>query len=112
MGRAAFPRFFFDANAGTCRRFTFGGLGGNGNNFRTFASCMASCAPVAAPTPLSPTHQERTIDCSQDPEPGLCMAYFPRFFHNATRYSNSQSPLQNHRSKSTLINTLPTLRVI
>ena len=39
--RAAFPRFYFDG--ARCRRFTYGGCGGNGNNFRTEGECTRVC---------------------------------------------------------------------
>lgn len=36
-------RWHFDAARGACRRFTYGGCGGNANNFATAAACTAAC---------------------------------------------------------------------
>lgn len=41
---ALVPRFWFDPNKGRCVRFTWGGCGGNGNNFETLERCIATCA--------------------------------------------------------------------
>jgi hypothetical protein len=40
----AFPRFRFDSTSGTCDLFSYGGCGGNDNNFATEAECLAACA--------------------------------------------------------------------
>ena len=36
-------RYYFDEAAGKCRRFIYGGCGGNANNFKTKAECQATC---------------------------------------------------------------------
>ena len=41
--RASIPRIFFDYNAGVCQVFTYGGCGGNANNFRTVEACEKKC---------------------------------------------------------------------
>lgn len=40
---AAFPRWFHDATTGVCRPFTYGGCGGNANNYESLAACQAAC---------------------------------------------------------------------
>ena len=40
---AAIPRFAFDATRGQCVPFTYGGCGGNGNNFETLEDCQRVC---------------------------------------------------------------------
>jgi hypothetical protein len=39
----AFPRFFHNAQTGSCESFVYGGCGGNENNFETFEACEAAC---------------------------------------------------------------------
>ncbi|CAG9537700.1 unnamed protein product [Cercopithifilaria johnstoni] len=38
-----FPRFAYDLAANECRPFTYGGCGGNGNNFGSIAECKETC---------------------------------------------------------------------
>lgn len=45
---AAIPRFWFNASAGRCEPFVYGGCGGNANNFNDIAACVAACAPGVA----------------------------------------------------------------
>jgi len=40
---AAFARFYFDPGNSQCREFTWGGCGGNANNFETREACEAAC---------------------------------------------------------------------
>ncbi|ODN01537.1 Kunitz-type serine protease inhibitor 1 [Orchesella cincta] len=39
--RASIPRFYFDSRSGKCDRFTYGGCGGNNNNFRSYNECQS-----------------------------------------------------------------------
>uniref|UniRef100_A0A8R1TYS2 Papilin n=1 Tax=Onchocerca volvulus TaxID=6282 RepID=A0A8R1TYS2_ONCVO len=48
-----FPRFAYDLAANECRPFTYGGCGGNGNNFGSMAECKAKC--VRGKSPECPT---------------------------------------------------------
>lgn len=41
--QAVFPRFYFDQIAQTCKRFIYGGCGGNDNNFSTIVACYKPC---------------------------------------------------------------------
>uniref|UniRef100_A0A6I8PGT2 BPTI/Kunitz inhibitor domain-containing protein n=1 Tax=Ornithorhynchus anatinus TaxID=9258 RepID=A0A6I8PGT2_ORNAN len=41
--RAAFPRWYFDAQKDACVSFIYGGCRGNRNNYLTQRDCMASC---------------------------------------------------------------------
>ena len=47
---AAFPRWAFDPARGTCAQFTWGGCGGNANNFESEEACLASCQPQTPAT--------------------------------------------------------------
>jgi len=40
---AAIPRWFYNSNTGECEQFTWGGCGGNDNNFETRDDCEAAC---------------------------------------------------------------------
>ena len=55
---ALIPRFYFDSDAGTCEAFTYGGCGGNENNFETQDACYDTCESFA--------------DGSQDPSAEEC----------------------------------------
>ncbi|RCN26150.1 Kunitz/Bovine pancreatic trypsin inhibitor domain protein [Ancylostoma caninum] len=70
-------RFAFDTESGECRPFTYGGCGGNGNNFATLAECRIKCQKVA----LSPGNL-----CEHDIEVGECSGVFVRFGYD--RFSN------------------------
>ncbi|XP_053482716.1 amyloid beta (A4) precursor protein b isoform X1 [Ictalurus furcatus] len=52
---AKLPRWYFVAETGRCAPFTFGGCGGNRNNFESEEYCMAVCSssvlPTMAPSP-------------------------------------------------------------
>ena len=37
------PRFYFDKKIGRCQLFTYGGCGGNSNNFASLVDCVANC---------------------------------------------------------------------
>ncbi|XP_076442877.1 BPTI/Kunitz domain-containing protein-like [Babylonia areolata] len=42
--RAAFSRWYYDRSYRRCQTFTYGGCGGNGNNFQTEAACQRMCS--------------------------------------------------------------------
>ena len=39
------PRYFFNADKGVCEEFTYGGCGGNKNNFKSLEECNQECNP-------------------------------------------------------------------
>ena len=41
--RAAFPHWFHNKETGACEQFTYGGCGGNANNFKTQLECESRC---------------------------------------------------------------------
>lgn len=51
---AYFERFYFDINAGNCRKFVYGGCDGNGNNFKTMPECEKRCGGTADQSPVKP----------------------------------------------------------
>lgn len=40
---ALIPRYYFDENKAKCLQFTYGGCGGNRNNFETQQDCALNC---------------------------------------------------------------------
>ncbi|XP_046545162.1 carboxypeptidase inhibitor SmCI-like isoform X2 [Haliotis rubra] len=65
--RAAFRRYFYDPDSERCKKFIYGGCGGNANNFKTKAACEKECVPV----------------CELKPKVGRCKARKRRFFYNS-----------------------------
>lgn len=43
--RASFQRFYFNPSCQECETFTYGGCGGNANNFKTIEDCKKTCFP-------------------------------------------------------------------
>merc|ERR1712129_475861 len=41
--KASFRRWYFDKTDGRCKRFVYGGCGGNANNFTSKRACRATC---------------------------------------------------------------------
>ena len=65
---AAITRYAFNARDRTCREFTYGGCGGNGNNFESIEACMSSCL---APGELDVTSCTEESVCVLS-SPGCC----------------------------------------
>ncbi|XP_037082324.1 tissue factor pathway inhibitor-like [Pollicipes pollicipes] len=70
--RAALPRYFFDPKSSQCKEFTYGGCGGNRNNFQTLEDCEQKCR----------SDQRGAADCTSAPDGGLCMAYMERYAYH------------------------------
>ena len=41
--RASLTKYYHNSETGICEQFTYGGCGGNDNNFNTLASCQEEC---------------------------------------------------------------------
>ncbi|KAH0619362.1 hypothetical protein JD844_019407 [Phrynosoma platyrhinos] len=96
-------RFFYDSVARKCKKFTYGGCGGNENNFLTSTECLRVCEGVgviAHPEESEETEEEPSHDricqiltvafsfllpevCLLPSDRGDCDAHIPRFFHNS-----------------------------
>lgn len=50
------PRWHYNAHDGTCSQFTFGGCGGNQNNFDSSEACASACEESQNPCSLPPVY--------------------------------------------------------
>jgi len=48
---AALRRWFYNEKTGRCQEFTYGGCGGNENNFKSEEECVKTCKPKCPPLP-------------------------------------------------------------
>ncbi|XP_038652369.1 carboxypeptidase inhibitor SmCI-like [Scyliorhinus canicula] len=68
--RGSFIRFYYNQNTQACEQFTYGGCGGNANNFETMTACQTNCQPAYNHVCFLP----RVV--------GRCRARFIRFYYN------------------------------
>eukprot|EP00803_Ostreobium_quekettii_P002652 evm.model.scf_2044.2 EVM.evm.TU.scf_2044.2 scf_2044:21751-25745(+) len=68
--RAAFQRYHYDPQDGTCKQFIYGGCQGNENNFETPEACQTACGK---PTDV----------CLLGKDTGPCRAAIPRYYYDA-----------------------------
>ncbi|PVD30649.1 hypothetical protein C0Q70_09922 [Pomacea canaliculata] len=47
--RGYFTRYYYNTNTGECKKFGWGGCGGNANRFRTMARCKRTCKSQRTP---------------------------------------------------------------
>ncbi|XP_040208265.1 papilin-like isoform X1 [Rana temporaria] len=66
--KASDQRYYYDKDTGTCKTFTYGGCGGNTNNFLTKEDCENRC------------HRGRV--CYSPPDTGSCNVLFERYYYN------------------------------
>ena len=48
---AAILRWYYNEKTGRCETFSYGGCGGNENNFKTEKECVKTCKPKCPPLP-------------------------------------------------------------
>jgi hypothetical protein len=65
---ALIRRFFFDPVTGVCKPFTYGGCGGNANNFQSNEECYAACGGQGE---IDPAACQYPTDCALVPA-GCC----------------------------------------
>ncbi|XP_071081314.1 thrombin inhibitor hemalin-like [Haliotis cracherodii] len=66
--RAFLRRVFYNPLTGQCESFTYGGCGGNANNFKNIGACEKVCKP----------------GCQAKPSPGRCRGKINRFYYDAS----------------------------
>ncbi|XP_039212466.1 boophilin-G2-like isoform X2 [Crotalus tigris] len=76
-------RYYYDAFNKRCRLFTYGGCGGNANNFRTFNDCNMACDMFG--NKMKHFYPEFMLQtCDQPLDVGPCKESFPRFYYDCT----------------------------
>ncbi|XP_046373055.1 actinia tenebrosa protease inhibitors-like [Haliotis rufescens] len=63
---AQYSRFYFNPDTQTCETFTYGGCGGNANNFQRITDCEKICFPT----------------CAEMSDRGPCRGLINRYFFN------------------------------
>ncbi|KAH7973007.1 hypothetical protein HPB52_020217 [Rhipicephalus sanguineus] len=67
-----FPRYYYKSATKTCEEITYGGCGGNANNFKTLHECESKCGMTLDPV------------CELPKKVGPCRAHVPRYYYNTT----------------------------
>lgn len=82
------PRFYFDQSAERCLLFSYGGCGGNINNFQSEESCISSCGgPSGALIHAIQLHgglKPRKPICNLSINRGGCQAKLRRFYFDSS----------------------------
>ncbi|XP_041831468.1 kunitz-type protease inhibitor 1-like [Melanotaenia boesemani] len=71
--RAAFPRWHYNVEAGSCEQFTFGGCTPNKNNYLSEKECKAACTGITVSSQRSislPAAEVCGVEC--DPDQLIC----------------------------------------
>ncbi|XP_062033220.1 kunitz-type protease inhibitor 2 isoform X2 [Lepus europaeus] len=90
--RASIPRWWYNATAGSCQQFVYGGCEGNDNNYQSEEECLERCAGVTV------SRRQDSDDASGDgfsyeeycaakAVTGPCRAAFPRWYFDAEKNS-------------------------
>ncbi|XP_078097981.1 actinia tenebrosa protease inhibitors-like isoform X2 [Mustelus asterias] len=83
--RAAFPRWYFDTQTQSCKKFTYGGCKGNKNNYESEGECLATCTGHKEIIPEPHKLQGKAGDeesCYAPVVTGKCRAAFPRWYYD------------------------------
>ncbi|KAI3354000.1 hypothetical protein L3Q82_018557 [Scortum barcoo] len=83
--KAAFQRWYYNRETGSCEQFIYGGCQGNKNNHHSRESCIATCTVTVLPSSKkdesAPVPRVTAEDsCMMTPDPGPCRAAFTKFY--------------------------------
>ena len=91
--RALIPRYFYDSNDQTCKRFFYGGCLGNANNFQSLTKCQNDCKRKntilfllsTIINIINTTIASDTDDkCLLPSDSGRCLAFIRRYFYDSS----------------------------
>ncbi|XP_038548348.1 kunitz-type protease inhibitor 2 [Micropterus salmoides] len=84
--KAAFPRWYYSSETGSCQPFIYGGCRGNKNNHMSKESCIAACTVTVLPSSKKASSDdipaEHKARCMATPDPGPCRAAFLMFYYD------------------------------
>lgn len=82
--RGQFPRYYYDAEDDSCKKFSYGGCAGNTNNFLTADDCLNKCSKSDLTRSLDLPSSGGDV-CSQPMEVGPCRALMPRWYFDGQK---------------------------
>ncbi|RDD38046.1 Papilin [Trichoplax sp. H2] len=71
--RGNFPAYYYNHAKKNCYKFSYGGCGGNANNFNTYNECLHACHKST---------QDLNDVCKQPKVSGPCMAIIEKYYYN------------------------------
>ena len=78
-------RWHFDAATSSCRQFTYGGCGGNKNNFVTARACRTACHKPTETLGAPGKSAGEGVVCLAAPAAGPCRGREVRYYWDAAR---------------------------
>ena len=84
-GREEELRWHFHPATSACRQFTYGGCGGNRNNFVTAGACRAACKTAPGALGASGKRAGEGVACLAAPAAGPCRGREVRYYWDAAR---------------------------
>ncbi|BFZ03061.1 hypothetical protein BsWGS_06100 [Bradybaena similaris] len=71
--KALMPRLYYDSQSNLCKQFTYGGCGGNSNNFQTVEECDKACVSMK---------RTAATYCYLDKQEGPCKQALKRLYYD------------------------------